>query len=69
MAKRCRHIEHLCSKMFPTPGQNIVGDWRICEINEKGAVKRIGNAYLTRDLAYDAISKMNGYYIVKFLKV
>jgi hypothetical protein len=70
MGRRLKTREKLTSPMFPIPGQNIKGDWRVCEIDEKGAIKKIGKDYLTRDLAYDAANRMsNGYYIVKFLRV
>ena len=69
MGKRRTYREKLTSPMFPLPGQSIIGDWRVCEINENGAIKRICKDYLTRDLAYDAVNRMsNGYYIVKFIK-
>lgn len=51
---------------FPPPGGEIIGDWRICQIDDSGSIIKVHEAYLTPDLAYDAIQmKEAGMYMVK----
>lgn len=62
--RRCKSKEYLTSPMFPKPGEKIYGDWRVCQINDKGAIIRIGARYFTKEVAQHYAGN-SGNYIVK----